>query len=317
MHRHQGGGGETWCRFSCEKYKKRLAFGEGFVYYFVAPTKGAKQESEVSSVVEHILHTDGVISSNLILRISIKSLQIVDLQGFLFCLSLKCTRICPSHPRLAGVSEVSALGNQASMGLHAIFGHTCPRNFIHQKLNIQNPTLHGLQHVEGLAEFIGGFDFLEAGEALVVEDVVVVAGEHEFLPADFDVGDVAPGGEDADFVDGEQVAHFAGQGTEAVAPLAVEVVHIIGGAGAGELCVRLHAGFGGFHVGGGEVGAEEFVGIGSGGHAGLAEADEVGLEGGLGPDGGHLTLHALNGLAEELTVQLEPDGGDVAALLGA
>ena len=52
------------------------------MYYFAAPTKGAKQESEVSSVVEHILHTDGVISSNLILRISIKALQILDLQGF-------------------------------------------------------------------------------------------------------------------------------------------------------------------------------------------------------------------------------------------
>ena len=62
--------------------KKRLAFGEGFVYYLAEPTKGAKQESEVSSVVEHILHTDGVISSNLILRISIKALQILDLQGF-------------------------------------------------------------------------------------------------------------------------------------------------------------------------------------------------------------------------------------------
>ena len=52
------------------------------MYYFAAPTKGTKQESEVSSVVEHILHTDGVISSNLILRISIKALQILDLQGF-------------------------------------------------------------------------------------------------------------------------------------------------------------------------------------------------------------------------------------------
>lgn len=83
MNRHQGGGGETWCRFYCKKYKKRLAFGEGFVYYLAAPTKGGKQESEVSSVVEHILHTDGVISSNLILRISIKALQIFDLQGFL------------------------------------------------------------------------------------------------------------------------------------------------------------------------------------------------------------------------------------------
>ena len=75
------------CRFSCKKYKKRLAFRSGFVYYLAAPTKGAEQESEVSSVVEHILHTDGVISSNLILRISIKALQILDLQGF-FVLSV-------------------------------------------------------------------------------------------------------------------------------------------------------------------------------------------------------------------------------------
>ena len=74
-----------------------------------------------------------------------------------------------------------------------------------------------MEHAEGFLQLIGSFDFLQAGEALVVEDVVVVAGEHEFLPADFDVGDVATGGEDADFVDGEQVAHFAGQGAEAVA----------------------------------------------------------------------------------------------------
>ena len=60
------GEGAPGADFIAKKYKKRLAFGEGFVYYLAAPTKGAKQESEVSSVVEHILHTDGVISSNLI-----------------------------------------------------------------------------------------------------------------------------------------------------------------------------------------------------------------------------------------------------------
>ena len=46
------------------------------------PPGSKKTECEVSSVVEHILHTDGVISSNLILRISMKALQIIDLQGF-------------------------------------------------------------------------------------------------------------------------------------------------------------------------------------------------------------------------------------------
>ena len=47
-----------------------------------APQQG--QTCEVSSVVEHILHTDGVISSNLILRISPKALQ--RCKAFLFCL---------------------------------------------------------------------------------------------------------------------------------------------------------------------------------------------------------------------------------------
>ena len=41
-------------------------------------------------------------------------------------------------------------------------------------------------------EFVCGLDFLQSGEALVEQNVIVVAGKHELLPGYFYLTDVAP-----------------------------------------------------------------------------------------------------------------------------
>lgn len=176
---------------------------------------------------------------------------------------------------------------------------------------------HLLQEPEGFAEFVGGADFCESGESPVEEDVVLVAGEHEFLARDFDVGDIAAGGDNLDFVGDEQVAGGARQGAEAVNPLPLEVVDVVFCQGFGELGVAGHAGLGALDPGLGDEGADEFIGIGAGGEDGLAHAEEVGLQLGIGTHGGGFPLQALNGLPQQLAVELEADGGDMAALLGA
>ena len=78
-----------------------------------------------------------------------------------------------------------------------------------------------------------GAGFGEAGEAAVEEDVVLVAREHELLAGDFDGGNVAAGSENFNFVGDEEIASGAGEGAEAVNPLALEVVHVICGEGFG------------------------------------------------------------------------------------
>ena len=177
--------------------------------------------------------------------------------------------------------------------------------------------LHLLQEPEGFAEFFVGAGFGEAGEAAVEEDVILVAGEHDLLAGDFDGGNVAAGGEDFDFVGNEQVAGGAGQGAEAVNPLAFEVVHVVCGEGFGELGVAGHAGLCAFNPGFRNKGADEVVGVGACGEYGFAHAEEVCLELRIGADGRGFALQALNGLAQELAVELEADGGDVSALLRA
>ena len=59
-------------------FRKKLAMSVGFRYNDPALVL-REQKCEVSSVVEHILHTDGVISSNLILRIPE---NLAEMQGF-------------------------------------------------------------------------------------------------------------------------------------------------------------------------------------------------------------------------------------------
>ena len=73
-------GCEKWKRREEKKKKKceKKTCNRGRVRVECArtPLGSKKTECEVSSVVEHILHTDGVISSNLILRISEKPYEI-------------------------------------------------------------------------------------------------------------------------------------------------------------------------------------------------------------------------------------------------
>lgn len=157
---------------------------------------------------------------------------------------------------------------------------------------------HLLQEFERFAEFIGGADFGESGETAVEQDIVLVAGEHEFLARDFDVGNVAARGDELDFVGDEQVAGLAGQGAETVNPLALQVIDVIFCQGFGELGVAGHAGLGALDPGLGDEGADEFVGIGAGGEQGLAHAEEVGFQLGVCPYGGGFALQALDGLAQ-------------------
>lgn len=64
-----------------------------------------------------------------------------------------------------------------------------------------------MREAEGFRELVCGLDFGEAWEALVDEDVVLVAGEHELLAAHLHHGDGAAGREQADFLHAQQVAH--------------------------------------------------------------------------------------------------------------
>ena len=115
---------------------------------------------------------------------------------------------------------------------------------------------HCIEEADGFFEFVGGFGGGEAGEVIVEGDVVAVAGEEEFLAEEFDGGDAAAGGEDFDFVNGEEGVGGAGQGAEAVFPAEGDLVYFLGGGGLGEFGVGGHAGARAFHVGGGEEGAE-------------------------------------------------------------
>ncbi len=178
--------------------------------------------------------------------------------------------------------------------------------------------LHAFEHAEGFCKFVCGFELLQAREAFIGEDVVVVAGQHELLPADFHLADVAAARQNLDFVVGEQVAHLTRQLAEAVNPLALQRVCLICGAGARQLRVGVHAQAGGVHIGRRYVGADEvFSGVCPRGHGCFTDAEEVRLHRGFRPDGGHLALKPLNALAQQLAVEFKADGGDVPALLGA
>lgn len=145
-------------------------------------------------------------------------------------------------------------------------------------------------------------EFFEAGEAAFEEDVVAVAGEHEFLTDDFDLSDVGAGGQEFDALALQEVFGFCGERTEAVDPVFLELVEVVQVGGVGKVFVGRDTGAGGFHVGRGKVGADDAFAAFLDGHFGFAPADEVGFEGGVGAEGGCFALEAFDGLPEELAV---------------